>query len=87
MARVIIPFPYRKYTDNEREIVIDAPDLEGTMKRLVQMHEGLNVLFEQPKLLSIFVNGRLVKVQQKDWSQISLKQDDEISLIIPIAGG
>ena len=87
MARVIIPFPFRKHTDNRREILIDAPDLEETMKRLVQAHEGLSVLFEQPKLLSIFINGRLVKAQKNDWSQISLKQDDEISLIVPIAGG
>jgi sulfur carrier protein ThiS len=35
-------------------------------------------------LLSIFINGKLTKAE---WNTVSLTNEDEVSLIIPIAGG
>ncbi len=87
MARVIIPSPLRRYTENRREIFIDAPDLANTMERLFDRYNGLCIVREQPALLSIFINGQLVKTNQDEWSHIGLEKDDEVSLIIPIAGG
>ena len=87
MARFIIPFPYRKYTNNLREVTVDAPDLDRSMKILVESYEGLEVILAQPRLLSVFINGKLVGDQPPDWGKVKLQKDDEISLIIPIAGG
>ncbi len=87
MARVIIPSPLRRYTNYRREIKIEASDLSTLMESLLASYQGLSIIREQPALLSIFINGRLVKADEQSWNEIGLKEDDEISLIIPIAGG
>ncbi len=87
MATIIIPSPLRRHTDNRREIVIDAPDLATAMSELLNQFQGLKFIYEQPELLSIFINGKLVEKGQQGWKEVALNDKDEISLIIPIAGG
>ncbi len=87
MATVIIPFPFRKHTDNQREVDINEDNLALVMQKLVQMYPGLSLINEQPALLSMFINGRQVRKQVKNWSDVALQPEDEVSLIIPIAGG
>ncbi len=87
MAKFIIPSPFRKYTDNQREVIVDSTDLGGAMKALVKSYEGMNVLFDHPALLSVFVNGKLVSTGADQWDRMNLENSDEITLIIPIAGG
>jgi len=87
MAKVIIPSPYRKYADNKREIEISAENLADIMARLVEYYSGLKVLVDQPLLLSVFINGRPATSEQKNWNSVQVRPEDEISLIIPIAGG
>ncbi|NPA94329.1 MAG: MoaD/ThiS family protein [Thermodesulfobacteria bacterium] len=87
MAKIIIPSPLRRHTDNRREIVMDAPDLATAMKGLLDQYQGLNFITEEPELLSVFVNGKLVEGGQEKWKEVALNDNDEVTLIIPIAGG
>ena len=87
MPKVIIPSPLRKYTDDQREVVIDGNSLKESMECLLRQYPGLNNANNNSALLSIFINSRLIRLGIENWDQLSLKNDDEITLIIPIAGG
>ena len=87
MATIIIPFPLRQHTENQREVVIPGQDLAAVMTGLLERHPGLEVVERQPGLLSLFINGRAVTEPPERWSQVAVVPEDEISLIIPIAGG
>jgi len=87
MPRVIIPFPLRKHADNQREIVIHGNSLKETIERLWQQYPGFKTLNDDSVLVSIFINNKLVRTAFEKWDELSLKRDDEVSLVIPIAGG
>lgn len=87
MPRVIIPSPLRKYADNQREVIVDGDSVKKTIDRLFQQYPGFNAINDELGLLSIFVNSRLIRTGIEEWDQVSVNEDDEISLIIPIAGG
>jgi len=87
MPKVIIPFSCRNYTDNQHEINMDGESLEEIMKGLWSRHPGLKTIFDDTAMLSIFVNSRLVTTGIEKWDAVSLNKEDEISFIIPIAGG
>ena len=87
MPKVIIPFSCRNYTDNEHEINMDGESLEEIMEGLWRRHPGLKIILDDPALLSIFVNGRLITTGMEKWDVVSLNKEDEIALITPIAGG
>ncbi len=87
MPKVIIPFACRNYTDNQHEINMDGESLEEIMEGLWRRHPGLKIILDDPALLSIFVNSRLVTTGIEKWDVVSLNKEDEIALIIPIAGG
>ena len=87
MPKVIIPFSCRNYTDNQHEINMDGESLEEIMEGLWTRHPGLKTIFDDTAMLSIFVNSRLVTTGIEKWDAVSLNKEDEIALIIPIAGG
>jgi len=87
MPKVIIPFSCRNYTDNQHEINMDGESLEEIMEGLWGRHPGLKIILDDPAMLSIFVNSRLVTTGIEKWDVVSLNKEDEITLIIPIAGG
>ena len=87
MPKVIIPSPLRKHTDDQREVVIDGENLKESMERLLRQYPGLKNVNDNSALLSIFINSRLIRMGIENWDQLSLNNDDEITLIIPIAGG
>ena len=87
MANIIIPFPFRKYTDNRREVVLAGESLAEVMDELLKECSGLQVIHDQPGLLSIFINGKSVTGGVDQWNEVTVADSDEISLIIPIAGG
>ncbi len=87
MPKVIIPSPLRKHTDDQREVVIDGDNLKESMERLLRQYPGLKNVNDNSALLSIFINSRLIRIGIENWDQLSLNNDDEIMLIIPIAGG
>lgn len=84
MAGIIIPSPFRKFTDKLREIDVDGNTLAECMETLIGQYPGLNSIHDHPALLSIFINGKLIK---DEWNSVLLNDEDEISLIMPIAGG
>ena len=87
MPKVIIPFSCRDCTDNQHEINMDGESLEEIMEGLWRRHPGLKIILDDPAMLSIFVNNRLVTTGIEKWDAVSLNKEDEISLILPIAGG
>jgi len=87
MATLIIPFPFRKYTENQREVTVAGEDLTEILDGLLKRHSGLQVINDQPGLLSIFINGKSITGGAEDWKNVAVTDSDEISLIIPIAGG
>lgn len=87
MPRVIIPFPLRKYANNQREVVIEGYNLKDTIERLLQQYPGFETLNDNSILISIFINHELVRAAFEKWGELSLNRDDEVTLVIPIAGG
>jgi len=87
MPRVIIPPPLRVYTNDQREIIIDGFTLKETMDHLSEKHPDLHTIINDSSLLSIFINGKAIRPGTDKWDTLPLSGDDEIILIIPIAGG
>ena len=87
MAKVIIPFPLRKYADNQREVIISGENLKETMELLLRQYPGLETINHDSALLSIFINNELIRTGNEKWDTLILNNEDEIALIIPIAGG
>jgi len=87
MPKFIIPSPLREYVDNQREVVVDGNSLKETMERFWRRYPALKTVNHDSALLSIFVNSTLIRTGIETWGSLSLNKDDEITLIIPIAGG
>jgi molybdopterin converting factor small subunit len=87
MPKVIIPFSCRNYTDNQQEINLDGDSLEEIMEGLWRRHPELKITLDDSAMLSIFVNSKLVTTGIEKWDEVPLNKEDEIALIIPIAGG
>jgi molybdopterin converting factor small subunit len=87
MPKVIIPSPFREYVDNQREVVIDGKSLKETMERFLRKYPAFRTVNHDSALLSIFVNSRLISAGIEKWDTLFLNNDDEITLIFPIAGG
>ena len=87
MPRIIIPSPFRKYADNQREVMIEGDSLKETMERLLREYPKLKAMNHDSALLSIFINSRLIRTNIEEWDTLALNSEDEITLIIPIAGG
>jgi len=86
MPKVIIPSPLREHVDNRREVVVDGNSLKETMERFWGRYPAL-MMDHDLALLSVFVNSRLIRTGIDTWDSLLLNHDDEITLIIPIAGG
>lgn len=87
MPKVIIPSPLRKYSNNQREVTIDAGSLKEAMESLFRQYPGFEVINHDSVLLSVFINSKSVRTEMEKWHELFVNQEDEITLIIPIAGG
>ncbi len=87
MPRIIIPSPFRKHTDNQREVMVDGGSLKEAMERLLLEYPQLEAMNNDSALLSVFINSRLIRTSIQEWDTLALNSEDEITLIIPIAGG
>jgi molybdopterin converting factor small subunit len=87
MPKVIIPSPFRKYADNQREVTVDGESLKEAMDRLLLEYPQLEAMNSDSALLSVFINGKLIRTNIEEWDTLALNSEDEITLIIPIAGG
>jgi molybdopterin converting factor small subunit len=87
MPRVIIPSPLRRHADNKREVRIDGSNIQETMDRLSKQYPGLDAILKDSAMLSVFVNNKLVKSAKDGEASMALDKDDEVTLMIPLAGG
>ena len=87
MPKVIIPSPLREHADNQREVIIEGASFGEAMDRLCQLHPGLKAVTKDSPLLSVFINNRLVRTGVNNWNTLLVNHDDEITLMIPLAGG
>jgi hypothetical protein len=68
-------------------VKVSAHSLREAMDRLLHEYPGFKVISDDSAFLSIFVNSKLIRTETEKWDTLSLNSDDEITLIIPIAGG
>ncbi len=87
MPKVIIPSPLREYADDQFEINLDGDNLAETLETLVSMYPELKPAITGSMFLSVFINGKRIDSGMEGWNSVILNKGDEISLIIPIAGG
>jgi molybdopterin converting factor small subunit len=87
MAKVVIPYPLRKHTNNQREINIDGSNIKETIDTLFNNFPGLKDSLKQLDFMAVFLNGERINNDTAQWPGISVKAEDEISIILPIAGG
>ena len=87
MPKIIIPSPLRKYADNQREVTVDGGSLKEAMERLLLEYPQLEAMNNDSALLSVFINSRLIRTNIEEWDTLTLNSEDEIAIIIPIAGG
>ena len=87
MPRIIIPSPLRKHTNDQREVRVNGHSLKEAMDGLLHEYPGFKVISDNSAFLSIFVTSKLIRTETEMWDTLFLNSDDEITLIIPIAGG
>ncbi len=87
MAKVAIPYPLRKHVDNQKSVSIDGSNLKEVIDTLLETYSGLKESFKSMDFMYIFVNGKRVLKDAEDWGNISIKEDDDLALVLPIAGG
>lgn len=90
MAKIIIPTPLRKFTDQERSYTTDASSVEEGIQALVEAYPDLkkNLLNENGQVRSfikIYVGDSEVK--PGDTANTEVAEDTVISIVPAIAGG
>jgi molybdopterin converting factor small subunit len=87
MPKVIIPSSLRKHANDQPEIMVDGNSFKDAMDCALEQHPGLKGIINDSTLLSMFINSKLIRTGVDNWDKVLLSSDDEISIIIPIAGG
>ena len=90
MAKIIIPTPLRKFTDNNKEVVVNGSTIQETINDLVKEYPaiGNNILNGDGSIrnfVKIFVGDD--DIQTLDNESTSVSDDAIISIIPAIAGG
>ena len=90
MAKIIIPTPLRKFTNNQSSIETNDKTIRDAIRNLANQHQGLaRHLFDENgnirSFLRIFLGDEDINYLQKETTQLN---DDSIISIVPaIAGG
>jgi len=90
MAKVRIPTPLRKLTNNEELITISADNIGAAIKELQTRYPGIQERLVDDsgavrKFVNVYVNEEDIRFLQN--LQTPLKDGDEVSIIPAIAGG
>lgn len=90
MARLIIPTPLRKFTNDQAQFQSERSSVKEVIQDLIQQHAGLktHLLDEQGDIRSfvrIYVGDE--DIQALDRENTAVAQDTVISIIPAIAGG
>lgn len=89
-AKVRIPTPLRKLTNNEEIVEITAESVEGAIAELQSRYPGIKerLLDENGsvrRFVNVYVNEEDIRFLQNQ--QTPVKSGDEISIVPAIAGG
>ena len=90
MAKVIIPTPLRKFTDNQAAFEANAENVYGAISALADAYPDIHKhLFDDKNqirsFLRIYLGDEDINVLDKE--KTALKADDILSIIPAIAGG
>ena len=90
MAKIIIPSPLRKFTDNLSIVDTSAIDIQGAIKELTEKHRELkkHILDNNGNIRSfirIYVGED--DIQTLNQENTSVQSDSIISIVPAIAGG
>ncbi len=90
MAKIIIPTPLRKFTDQNRDFTTDKQTLSDAIDQFVNEYPGVkeNMLDDNGNVRSyikIYIGDEEVNPADDDTTE--LKADTEISIVPAIAGG
>ena len=87
MAKVVIPYPMRKHTNKERLVVTPGQNLKEILDNLQTAYPGLKDTFKSLDFISLFLNGERITKSPAEWGGVAVKENDEVTIILPIAGG
>lgn len=90
MAKIIIPTPLRKFTNQEKAYESDADNVDAALKELVAQYPDLkSQLFNDENQLrsfiKVFVGDEDIKDLDKE--NTAIKGDTTVSIVPAIAGG
>jgi molybdopterin synthase sulfur carrier subunit len=89
-VHVYIPTPFRRATNNQDRVSIDAPDVEALLDELEGSYSALKGLVRNDRgdvhdHVNIYVNNEGIEALQG--LATPLKDGDEVSIIPALAGG
>lgn len=90
MAKIIIPTPLRKFTDNQSTFETSGATIKEAVAELIEKHDGLakHILDDQQNIRSfirIYLGEEDINALQKE--ETSVSADAVISIVPAIAGG
>lgn len=85
-----IPATLRRFAAQREHVAVEAADLQGALRQLVQQHPSMGShLFARDgslrRLVNIFINEQ--HVRQVGDAPVALRQGDVIHLVVAFAGG
>jgi len=90
MAKIIIPTPLRKYTDNQAEVRVEGKTIHEALSQLVTSYPNLkNNLFDEKGAIRAYVNIFVEDDNIRDLKgeKTALEESSTVSLVPAIAGG
>ena len=90
MAKIIIPTPLRKYTDQNRQFETQKDNLSDAIQAFIERYPKVkqNLLDEDGEIRSyIKLYIGTDEVQPAKNGPVSLEEDTEVSIVPAIAGG
>jgi molybdopterin converting factor small subunit len=90
MAKLIIPTPLRKFTDNQASITLEGNTVGDAIQGLVQQYPDLkqHLLDKDGNLrqyVNVFVGDEDIRSLQREGTPV--QQDSTVSIVPAIAGG
>lgn len=90
MAKIIIPTPLRKFTDNQSTFETNGTTIKEAIQELTSKHEALSKhLLDSDKNIRSFIRVYLgdEDINELDNEATSVASDSVISIVPAIAGG
>jgi MoaD family protein len=89
-VQVYIPTPFRRATNNQDRLSLDAPDVEALLDEMEESYGALKGLVRNDRgevhdHVNIYVNSEAIEAL--DGLATPLKDGDEVSIIPALAGG